>query len=232
MAAGVLGPAVLVLAVSTVSCSQGSFADRMDLGVCDPGGAGFTTTIDNPYFPLLVGHEVVLEGAEAGGDLLVRITVLDRTEDVAGVQTRVVREYEAKDGTVLEVSHNFFAQAVDGTVCYFGEDVDIYDASGAIVSHGGAWRADGETNVPGIYMPASLEVGQAFQQEIAPGIAEDEAKVIALGRVTEVPGGTFEDTATLLDRNPLDGSQGEKVYARGIGVIVDGPAEMTSYSTP
>jgi hypothetical protein len=73
-------------------------------------------------------------------------------------------------------------------------------------------------------------VGQAFQQEIAPGIAEDQAKVIALGRSTQVPAGTFTDTATLLDRNPLDGSQGTKVYAEGIGLIVDGPAEMTSFS--
>lgn len=224
--------AVVVIALVIAPCSRGTFENLMDIGICDPDGATFSTTIDNPYFPLPVGHQIVLEGPEAGGELLVMITVLDQTEIVAGVRTRVVEEFEAKDGQVLEISRNYFAQAGDGTVCYFGEEVDIYDASGEVVSHGGAWRADGQTNIPGIFMPASLEVGQAFQQEIAPGIAEDEAKVLALGRVTEVPAGIFEDTATLLDRNPLDGSQGEKVYAKGIGVIVDGPAVMTSYSTP
>jgi hypothetical protein len=47
-----------------------------------------------------------------------------------------------------------------------------------------------------------------------------------------VPAGTFEDTATLRDGSPLDGSSGEKVYARGIGLIVDGPARLTGYSSP
>jgi hypothetical protein len=79
-------------------------------------------------------------------------------------------------------------------------------------------------------MPAHLEIDQAFQQEIAPGIAEDQAKVVGLGEVTEVPAGTYEDTATLLDRNPLDGSQDEKVYASGVGLIVDGPTRMTEFT--
>ena len=78
-------------------------------------------------------------------------------------------------------------------------------------------------------MPADLEIDQAFQQEIAPGVAEDQAKVVALADVTEVPAGTYEDTATLLDRNPLDDSQDEKVYASGIGLIVDGPTRMTAF---
>ena len=112
-------------------------------------------------------------------------------------------------------------------MCYFGEEVDDYDSEGNVVSHSGGWRAGG-ANVPGIFMPADLAVGQEFQQEVAPGIAEDQAKVIALGEVTEVPAGTFEDTATLLDQNPLQGGQDEKVYAAGIGLIVDASVRLTS----
>jgi hypothetical protein len=59
--------------------------------------------IDNPYFPLPVGHRVVLEGEESGGRLLVRMSVLDEIETVAGVETRVVEEYEAKKGQVVEI---------------------------------------------------------------------------------------------------------------------------------
>ena len=77
-------------------------------------------------------------------------------------------------------------------------------------------------------MPPDPRVGQAFPQEIAPGIAEDEAKITGLGEPTEVPAGNYENTVTILDRNPLDGSSGEKVYARGIGLIVDGSAQLTS----
>lgn len=214
------------------SCRSGGFENLMDIGVCDPDTGRFTLKIDNPFFPLPVGHRIVLEGRERGMDLLVRITALDEIETVAGVQTRVVEEYEAENGRVIETSRNYFAQTQDGTVCYFGEEVDIFGADGNVASHAGAWRADGERNLPGIFMPPAPQVGQAFKQEIAPAVAEDEAKVLALGELTDVPAGTFEDTATLVDRNPLDGSQGTKVYASGIGLIVDGPARMTSYSTP
>lgn len=220
----------IALFVST-ACGGGGgegFETLMSTAVCDGDPATFTTEIDNPFFPLPVGHRVVLEGDEGGAALLVRITVLDELETIAGVETRVVEEFESKDGTVVEVSRNFFAQADDGTVCYFGEDVDIYDTAGSVTSHSGEWRAGEGENRPGVFMPPSLEVGQAFAQEIAPGIAEDQARVTALAEPTETPAGTFEDTATLLDRNPLDGGQGEKVYARGIGLIVDGPARLTS----
>jgi len=199
---------------------------------CDPDTGGFSLDIDNGFFPLPIGHRVTLEGEEGSAHLLVRITSLDETETVAGVETRVVEEFESKDGNVVEISRNFFAQAADGTVCYFGEDVDIYDGSGNVTSHSGAWRAGEDGNLPGVFMPPSLEVGQAFRQEIAPGIAEDQSKVIALGERTELPAGTFDDTATLRDGSPLDGSTGEKVYARGIGLIVDGAARLSEYSSP
>jgi hypothetical protein len=198
-------------------------------GSCDPATTTFTTRIDNPFFPLPVGHRVVLEGEEGSTHLVVRITSLDETEMLDGVETRVVEEFESKDGQVVEISRNFFAQAEDGTVCYFGEDVDIYDGAGNVTSHSGEWRAGEGENRPGVFMPADLEVGQAFQQEVAPGIAEDQAKVIAIGETTEVPAGTFDDTVRMEDASPIDGSRGTKVYARGIGLIVDGPAQLTRY---
>jgi len=226
--------ASLVIAIGMVPGCGGfqGYENLSGTESCDPGGGTFSLDIDNEFFPLPVGHRVTLEGEEGSAHLVVRITTLDETETVAGVETRVVEEFESTDGNVIEISRNFFAQAADGTVCYFGEDVDIYDGSGNVTSHSGAWRASEDGNLPGVFMPPSLEVGQAFQQEIAPGIAEDQSKVIALGERTEVPAGTFEDTATLRDGSPLDGSTGEKVYARGVGLIVDGAARLTKYSSP
>lgn len=224
--------ALAVGLLATACGGGGSFENLLDIGVCDPRAGSFTTEIDNPFFPLPVGHRVVLEGEEGGLEVVVRITVLDETETVAGVETRVVEEHESEGGRVAEISRNFFAQTDTGTVCYFGEEVDDYDAEGNVVSHGGEWRAGEDGNRAGIFMPARLRVGQAFQQEVAPGVAEDQSKVVALGETTEVPAGTFTDTATLLDRDVLDGGEDTKVYARGVGLIVDGPARMTTYSTP
>lgn len=233
------GTVAIGLALALVSaCSRGpevgdaAFDNLMDIDVCDPHSARFTTEVDNPFFPLPIGYRIVLEGGGWFSDLLVRMTVLDETQTVAGVETRVVEEYEAEDGRVLEISKNYFAQTKNGTVCYFGEEVDIYDGDGNIVSNAGAWLADGQTKAPGIFMPASPEVGQAFQQEIAPGIAEDEAVIVERGEMTEVPAGTFTDTLTIVDRNPLDGDQGAKVYARGVGLIIDGSAELTAVPLP
>ena len=223
---------VIACAFFAASCGFEGYDDLASTRACDPDATTFSVAIDNPFFPLPVGQQVVLEGEEDGQHLLVRITALDEIETVVGVRTRVIEEYEAKDGRVVEVSRNFFAQAQDGTVCYFGENVDIYDGAGNVTSHSGSWRAGVDANRPGIFMLPSLEVGIAFQQEIAPGIAEDQSQVIAVGERTEVPAGTFEDTATLRDGSPLDGGTGDKIYARGIGLIVDGPARLTRYSSP
>ena len=81
-------------------------------------------------------------------------------------------------------------------------------------------------------MPASPRIGDVFRQEVAPGVAEDRAEVNALGQATEVTAGTFTDTLTLFETNPLDGDSDTIVYARGIGIIVDGPARLSSYSLP
>jgi hypothetical protein len=69
----------------------------------------------------------VLEGVENGTKLRLRITVLDETEVVAGVATRVVEECEWEDGELIEASRNIFAHAPDGVVYYCGEDMDIYE---------------------------------------------------------------------------------------------------------
>jgi hypothetical protein len=207
------------------------FGNLMDLGACDPTTTAFADEIDNPFFPLAVGFQSVLEGEESGSHVLVRVTVLEEAERVAGISTRVVEEYEATDGHVVEISRNYFAQTRDGTVCYFGEDVDVYDANGNVTGHSGTWRADGSRYQPGIFMPSSPVVGMAFQQEVAPGVAEDQSNVVALGESTEVPAGTFTGTVTVLDLDPLGGGKDTKVYARGIGLIVDETAVLTHTST-
>jgi hypothetical protein len=201
---------------------------RLDPSVCDPAREDFTLASTNPWFPIDVGRVWEYEGEEDGETVELRITVLDETETVAGVTTRVIEEREWIDGALVEVSRNFFAATEEGTVCYFGEDVDIYE-DGVVVSHEGAWRADEPGNAPGIIMPAEPWPGVRFQMELAPGIAEDEGRVVGSGPVT-VPAGTFEDTIRVREHNPLDGGTDFKVYAYGVGLIVDGPAELVESS--
>jgi hypothetical protein len=203
-------------------------SQALDLSVCDPAKTNFSLTIDNPFYPLVVGQTSVFEGEEDGEKIHLEIEVLDETETVAGVETRVVEEREQHDGAIEEISRNFFAQSDDGTVCYFGEEVDIYE-EGEVVAHEGAWRAGGQ-NRAGIVMPAHPKVGDFFAQEDAPGVAEDRAEIAALGKKVSVPAGDFTDTIETIECSPLEpGVKEPKSYARGVGLLVDDVAKLVGY---
>ena len=165
---------------------------------------------------------------DEGVVIRVETTVPGDTEMVAGVNTRVLVETEFGDDELVEISRNFYAQAPDGTVCYFGEDVDIYE-DGEIVAHDGAWRAGVNGNLPAILIPADPQPGMIFQQEFAPGIAEDVTEIMALGETIDVPAGTFSDTLTAEDCDGLDGSTDLKVYVNGIGLAIDEFAELIEF---
>jgi hypothetical protein len=197
---------------------------QLDPALCALDRGGYTLRSTNDFFPLTVGSHWLLRGREEGVSIQLDITVLDETQDVGGVTTRVVEEREVQDGELVEVSRNFFAEARDGTVCYFGEDVDIYE-NGEIVSHEGAWRADAPGNRPGIIMPEDPRPGMTFQIEGAPGVAEDEGTIERSGRV-RVPAGSFRETIRVREFNPLDGGISVKVFAEDVGVLIDGPVRL------
>ena len=77
-------------------------------------------------------------------------------------------------------------------------------------------------------MPAEPQPDMTFQQEIAAGVAEDQATIVRFG-TAKTPAGTFTNAMTVRDYNPLDGSKGTKAYASGVGLVVDGPLQLVSY---
>jgi hypothetical protein len=182
----------------------------------------WSSTGGNLFFRLDPGLQLVLQGEEDGAALEVVISVMDETETVNGIETRVVEERESEAGELIEVSRNFFAVCVQtGSVFYFGEDVDDYE-DGQVVGHEGAWRAGEGENLPGLIMPAQPLLGARYYQEIAPGIAEDATETVAVGVQAETPAGTFESCIVQMDVNPLDPGPGdEKVYCPGIGNVQD-----------
>jgi len=217
---------------SAAGCKTGptdpGFQENLDISTCSPTAGPFSANVTNPYFPLVVGSQSRLEGQENRVPVRLQLTVLTPTEVVAGVTTRVLEERHTENGQLAEVSRNFFAQTADGTVCYFGEDVDVYE-NGVIVSHPGQWRAGVGGAIPGIFMPASPEAGMSFRQEVAPGVAEDRVVIAATNESVTVPFGTFSATVRFLETTPLEpGVQSTKVYARTVGLIVDDVARLTS----
>jgi hypothetical protein len=201
-----------------------SSAKKLDVSRCATTNTGFTTNFSHPYFGSTpVGNQLVLEADEGGEHTRNEVTVLALTRNIGGVTTRVIEEREFTDGTLAEVTYNYFVQASDGSICYYGEDVDVYE--NGTITHEGAWCGVGP-NQPGIFLPADPQVGMEFQNEVAPGIAEDEARIVGKGPVT-VPAGTFHNTIRIRESNPLDGGKDFKVFAAGVGIVVDGVQKLT-----
>jgi hypothetical protein len=218
--------------------SSKGFTDSFMLEECH----GFSSTGSNPYFVLEPNYQLVLEGKEKKRNAHLTITVLNETNtikvDIGGVatdvETRVVEERETWDGVLAEVSRNYFA-ICDRTnsVFYFGEDVDIYDATGTIiVSHDGSWLAAPDGPKPGIAMSGVILLGGKYFQEVAPGVAMDRAEIISMKEVVETPGGTFENCLKTRETSSLEPGKAPKFYAPGIGLIKDGNLELTEYPIP
>lgn len=225
---------IVVGALAVAACTSAARtldeAEELSVDVCDPEAGPFTIDINNPYLPYAEGQVSVLEGPDGSRTGRVRITVLADTEVIAGVTTRVVEEREWIDDDLVEISRNFVAQASDGTVCYFGEDVDDY-SNGALSGHAGAWRASEKGYRPGILMPADPQPGTSHKQEIAPGVAEDASVIVAVGATYTVPAGAFEDTVETMDVNPLTGGKDSKRYGRGVGLILDEKLVLISFES-
>jgi hypothetical protein len=182
--------------------------------------AGYTTAVDNPYFPLPPGARWVYEGQVEDGLERTVVEVTSDTRVVMGVTCVVVRDTVTLDGEVIEDTFDWFAQDADGAVWYFGEETYEYE-DGEIVSTEGAWEAGVDGAQPGIVMPARPQVGDSYRQEYYQGEAEDTAEVLSLTESATVPVGTYEDVLMTEDINPLELEVVEhKYYARGVGPIL------------
>ncbi|MBA2564045.1 MAG: hypothetical protein H0V09_01310 [Gemmatimonadetes bacterium] len=181
----------------------------------------------NPFFILEPGYRLVLEGIDDGENTVKFVTVTDRTLHVGGVETRVVLEREFIDGELYEVARNYFAICQQtNSVFYFGEDVDFYE-DGQIIDHHGSWRAGVGGAKPGVIMPGTLLLGARYYQEIAPRVALDRAEIESLNAVIQTPFGRFRNCLRTEETTPLEpGLEEIKLYARGIGLVKDGPLRL------
>jgi hypothetical protein len=178
--------------------------------------ADFVKKIDNPYFPLKPGTVFVYKGP----GLVNKVRVTDRTKKILGVTTTVVKDIEIEDGELIEKTFDWYAQDKKGNVWYFGEKTAEYE-NGKIVSTAGAWKAGRNGARPGIIMQAKPKIGQTYKQEVAPGVAEDAARVESLNARAKVPYGTFRDALKTFEFTPLEPDVAEnKYYARGVGQVL------------
>jgi hypothetical protein len=183
----------------------------------------------NDYFILEPGF---VASYESGAERLM-ITVLSETMHVDGVDTRVIEERETRNGTLVEVSRNYFAiSRRSRDVYYFGEDVDIY-SRGTIKNHEGSWRAGINGARFGLAMPGEAAVlNRRYYQEIAPGVAMDRAAIVGVSETVTAPAGEFKNCLKIEETTPLEpGVKEYKYYAPGVGLVQDGSLKLVNYTS-
>ena len=183
--------------------------------------ADFSTTIDNPYWPMPVGRTWHVHVTNPEGESFQEtITVENRTKRIAdGVTARVVHDVVYDQGKPVEITDDWYAQDKDGNIWYFGEDTAEFhdgkkDTSGSFEA--GANGADA-----GIAMPADPYVGETYREEYYKGHAEDRSTVLALNQQVEAAVGHFTDAVLTDDQSPIEPTVSEyKLYAKGVGPVV------------
>ena len=178
----------------------------------------YTAKVDHPLVPLTTVRHTEFEGRE--GDTQTRLVsrVLDKTTRIAGVRVAIVDVRELEDGELVEHTKDYYAQDQKGRVWYFGERVDDIE-KGKVVGHEGEWLAGKGKAKPGLFMPAEPKVGRVFEQERAPGVAEDRSKVVAVGLEVGTRAGQFDDCIRTRDYAPLDKNTEFKLYCPGVGLV-------------
>ena len=190
----------------------------------NPDPSNFVRKVDNKFFPLEPGTTFVYKGEEEGVPSRNTVEVTHDTKTILGIDTTVVhdRVFKGKGQKeyLAEDTFDWYAQAKDGTVCYFGEDTKELDKNGNVISTEGSWEAGVNDAKPGIIMEAHPKVGDTYQQEFAAGVAEDMAKVLSLDKSTCVPYGCFDHLLLTKEWTPLEpGVVEHKYYAKNIGFV-------------
>jgi hypothetical protein len=184
--------------------------------------ADFTTTIDNPYWPMKPGTRWIYRETDSDGSRQrVVVTVLRGTRKIAnGITARVVHDRVTERGELVEDTYDWYAQDKQGNVWYLGENTREYE-DGRLKSRHGSFEAGKDGAQPGIAMPANPKPGMAYRQEHYEGEAEDRASVVSVSEQAEVPRGHYRRVLMTRDVNPLEPRVLEfKFYARGVGPVL------------
>jgi hypothetical protein len=176
------------------------------------------TNITNPLFPASDQKSVLLLGRVDGQPFRTEVTLLPETRIIEWRGQRVealVSQYVAfLGGRIHEVAYDFYAQADDGSVWYFGEDVFNF-ADGKIIDTHGTWIA-GKDGPAAMIMPADPTVGDVYRPENIPGFVFEEVTVKSVDETLGGPLGAI-DGGLVVEELHMDGATETKTFAPAYG---------------
>jgi hypothetical protein len=182
------------------------------------------TRITNPLFPISNLRSAILAGRVEGKPFKVETTLLPETDLIRWgsgppVETLVSQYVAYLDGELEEVALDRYAQADDGSVWYFGEDVFNYQ-DGVIADTEGTWIA-GKDGPPAMIMPARPGVGDVYMPENIPGLVLEQVTVKRVDVAVEGPQGPVAG-AMIGQELHQDGAREDKTFAPGYGEFFTG----------
>jgi hypothetical protein len=177
------------------------------------------TSVTNPLFPISRLASVVLNGRVDGKPFRTETTLLPDTRVIQWspgqcVETLVSQYVAYLDGRIEEVALDFYAQADDGSVWYFGEDVYNYER-GVVRDTSGTWLA-GKEGPAAMIMPADPRDGVVHRPENIPGLVWEEVAVTSVGGMVNGPRGPVAGAMVGRELHD-DGTFSDKVFAPGYG---------------
>ena len=196
-------------------------AKRVDL---DLPSFSRPTEVTNPLNPISRLHSAIFTGHVGGERFKTETTLLPQTRIVNWPPNHptetLVSQYTAYvAGRLEEVALDYYAQADDGSVWYFGEDVFNYE-NGMIADTEGTWLA-GREGPAAMIMPAHPKPGDVYRSENVPGLVFEEVTIGDVDRT--VAGPTGEVRGALIGRElHQDGEREDKTFAPGYGEFFTG----------
>jgi hypothetical protein len=176
------------------------------------------TDITNPLFPVSDQASVLLLGQVDGEPFRTEVTLLPDTRFIEWrgqpVETLVSQYVAFLDGRLHEVAYDFYAQADDGSVWYFGEDVFNF-RDGVIADTHGSWIA-GKDGPAAMIMPAEPAVGDTYRPENIPGFVFEEVTVMSVGESLAGPLGPIGG-GLVVEELHMEGNTEDKTFAPGYG---------------
>jgi hypothetical protein len=181
------------------------------------------TQVTNPLYPISNLQSALLLGTVERLPFRTETTLLPepKTIEWEGQQVQaLVSQYVAYlDGQIQEVALDWFAQADDGSVWYFGEDVFNYE-DGTLADNEGTWLA-GKDGPPGMIMPANPQVGNVYRPENIPDLVFEEVTVKAVDQTVNGPRGPVPG-AIVVEELHMEGGREGKIFAPGYGEFLAG----------
>ena len=181
------------------------------------------TPITNPLHPTSDVKQVIMGGHVDDKPFRTEVTLLPGTKPIQWsgktVDTAVIQYVAYLDGRIHEVALDWYAQADDGSVWYFGEDVFNFE-DGKVADTKGTWIASDQTPAAMI-MPAKPAVGNVYRPENAPGVVFEEVRVEKVDQTVAGPSGDISGAIEVMELH-MDGTREGKVFAPGYGEFSTG----------